>query len=224
MGFQVEERQSDSPYVESVMHGYTSGSGVTIRPAEVHWHMVMTRHTSGAQFIVTGPLTTSGEVTFEAGAQILWIQFRLGAFLPAMPAVTLRDAETPLPLMNRQSFWLDGQAWQFPTYENADTFVERLVRGDVLQFDPVIDGVLRGRSPDLAPRTVRHRFLQATGLTQNQIFQVERAQQAAALLEQGTSILDTVEQAGYFDQPHLTRSLKRWVGYTPGQVLRTSEP
>jgi AraC-like DNA-binding protein len=40
------------------------------------------------------------------------------------------------------------------------------------------------------------------------------------LLEQGVSILDTVEQAGYFDQPHLTRSLKRYVGYTPAQILR----
>ncbi len=31
----------------------------------------------------------------------------------------------------------------------------------------------------------------------------------------GVSILDTVHQAGYFDQAHLTRSLRRLIGETP---------
>ena len=37
-------------------------------------------------------------------------------------------------------------------------------------------------------------------------------------------ILDTVEEAGYFDQSHLTRSLKQWVGHTPAQIIRMSQP
>ena len=45
-----------------------------------------------------------------------------------------------------------------------------------------------------------------------------RRARVLALLRQGCSILDTVEDAGYFDQPHLTRALKRWVGHTPAQV------
>src|SRR5438270_126041 len=44
------------------------------------------------------------------------------------------------------------------------------------------------------------------------------------LLKQGVSILDTVEQAGYFDQPHLTRSLKYLIGQTPAQILEKSRP
>jgi methylphosphotriester-DNA--protein-cysteine methyltransferase len=71
---------------------------------------------------------------------------------------------------------------------------------------------------------VRHRFLQATGLTQSHIRQVERAQRAATLLRQGVSILDTVYETGYFDQPHLTRSLKQFVGYTPAQMIPVSRP
>ena len=70
----------------------------------------------------------------------------------------------------------------------------------------------------MAPRTLRHRFLRATGLTHCHIRQFERAQQAATLLRQGTSILDTVYALGYFDQPHLTRSLKQFVGHTPAQI------
>jgi len=43
------------------------------------------------------------------------------------------------------------------------------------------------------------------------------------LLQQGASIPDTVYQAGYFDQPHLTRALKRFVGQTLTQIARLSK-
>jgi methylphosphotriester-DNA--protein-cysteine methyltransferase len=43
-------------------------------------------------------------------------------------------------------------------------------------------------------------------------------------LQQGVSILDTIQQAGYYDQPHLTRSLKRFIGQTPAQLLHHSQP
>ena len=56
------------------------------------------------------------------------------------------------------------------------------------------------------------------------IRQMKRAQHAQALLQQGVSILDTVDEAGYFDQPHLTRSLKQFIGYTPAQIIRLSQP
>jgi AraC-like DNA-binding protein len=89
----------------------------------------------------------------------------------------------------------------------------------VLAYDPVVNAALQGRPPAAPDRTVRHRFLQATGLTRGHIRQFERAQQAAALLRQGVPILDTVYEAGYFDQPHLTRSLKQFFGTTPAQMI-----
>jgi methylphosphotriester-DNA--protein-cysteine methyltransferase len=69
---------------------------------------------------------------------------------------------------------------------------------------------------------VQRRFQRATGMSHGLIAQIERAQRAAALLAQGVSILDTVEQAGYADQPHLTRSLRRFVGRTPAELARSS--
>jgi AraC-like DNA-binding protein len=33
-----------------------------------------------------------------------------------------------------------------------------------------------------------------------------------------------VEQAGYADQPHLTRSLRRFIGETPAQIMRQARP
>ena len=50
--------------------------------------------------------------------------------------------------------------------------------------------------------------------------QIERARHATNLLREGVSILDTVHQAGYFDQPHLTRSLTHQIGQTPAEIIR----
>ncbi|RPI89469.1 MAG: helix-turn-helix domain-containing protein [Chloroflexi bacterium] len=224
MSLSYEERLSDSLYVEKVTHGWTTGEGSTIRPAEVSWHMILTRHSGGTQFLLVGPLETSGVASWGGEAEILWIKFKLGAFMPHLPTKDILESETPLPEASSQSFWLKSSAWQFPDYDNADTFVQKLVREEVLAYDPLVNAVLQGEPQDISPRTVRHRFLRATGLTQSHILQFERARRAEKLLQQGHSILDTVYEAGYFDQPHLTRSLKQFIGYTPAQIIRMSQP
>jgi AraC-like DNA-binding protein len=52
--------------------------------------------------------------------------------------------------------------------------------------------------------------------------QIECARYATLLLRQGLPILDVVYEAGYFDQPHLTRSLKHFIGQTPTQIMDAS--
>ena len=68
----------------------------------------------------------------------------------------------------------------------------------------------------MSPRTLRYHFLQATGQSQKHIQQFERAQCAAELLHQGMPLVDVAQATGYFDQPHMTRALKRFIGHTPG--------
>lgn len=220
MSFIYEERSSESPYVETVMRGRTVRNGSSIRPAESHWHMVFAKHEGSLYPFVVGPWTISGVVAFEEGAEILWIKFKLGTFMPHLPPKYCLNVETLLPGAASQSFWLKSAVWQFPNYENADAFIQRLVREDVLVFDPVISEVLQGHAQQMPIRTIRHHFLRATGVSLSHIRQAERAQQAAALLEQGVPIQDTVYQVGYFDQPHLTRSFKRFVGQTPKQWIQ----
>jgi hypothetical protein len=217
-----EERASDSPYVESIIQGHTLSDGSAVRPAESHWHLVFAKYAGRLHPIYVGPWTTEGETSWDAGAEILWIKFKLGVFMRQLPPADFLDTETVLPEAGSRSFWLNGSAWKFPNYENVETFIERLVRDEVLVNDPVVSAVLQGHQPEIASRTVRHHFLQATGLAHGRIFQIERAQRAAALLQAGSSILDTVSELGYYDQPHLTRSLKRFIGYTPAQLARAS--
>jgi hypothetical protein len=204
--------------------GRTLSNDSPTRPAECHWHMVFVRKDGEVRAVFVGPWTTAGVAHYAEGAEILWIKFKLGAFMPHLPAGRFRDTETVLPSASSRSFWLKGSAWEFPDHENAETFVDRLVRNGVLVRDPLVDTVLRDRLQGLSPRTVRYRFLRATGLSQSHIRQIERAQQAATLLQRGNPISDAVHEVGYFDQPHLTRSLKKWIGHTPAQILRSSGP
>lgn len=219
MNIDAQERASDSPFVATITHGFLTGAGTTIRPAETSWHMVLVRAEGVQRAIVVGPWTTAGIATFGGEAEVLWIKFKLGSYMPQMPVRMMLNSETMLPDASIQRFWLDGAAWEFPDFENADTFIERLRRRGVLACDPLVEDVLQDQPQDLASRTVRHRFLQSTGLTQRHVYQVERAQRAAALLRQGTPIADAMFELGYYDQPHMTRSLRQFVGYTPAQLF-----
>src|SRR5262245_56264090 len=135
----------------------------------------------------------------------------LGAFMPHLPTNHRVNESLDLPEAAGNSFWLHGSAWPLPEFDNADTFIARLMREGLLVRDPVVEDVLRGgaHAPIGSLRSLQRRFLRTTGLTYSSIQQIERAQQALTLLQQGVSILDTVEQIGYADQPHLTRSLRR---------------
>jgi AraC-like DNA-binding protein len=219
-----EARPSDSPYIESVMRGWTLSEGKTIRPAEIHWHMVFVKHSGGTAALAVGPWTNSGIASWGEGGEILWIKFKLGVFMPYLPTKHYLNREQTLPDASRDRFWLKGAVRQVPDFENVETFIDRLVREEDIVHDPAVCAALHDQPLEMPSRTLRHRFLQATGQTQSHIRQYERAVKAASLLRHGVSILDTVFEAGYFDQPHLTRSLKQFIGYTPAQIVRDSPP
>jgi len=215
-----EERLSEAPFVERIWRSQGERAGPFISIAEVECSLVVTKYEGKTSITLRGPTTRATPAFCPADAEFFGIQLKPGAFLPDLPAKMVMDHhDVNLPEATSQSFWLKGSAWQYPDHENADTFVSRLVRDGLLIYDPVVGAALQGQPVDMSLRTVQRRFLQATGLTNNTIYQINRAQQAATLLKQGCSILDTVHQAGYFDQPHLTRSLKQFIGLTPAQII-----
>lgn len=224
MSFNFQERFSDSPLVERIWRTRSEGLGGSsfISQAVSHWEMVVTRHNNGPTTLtVRGPETLATTAPIPVEAEFIGIRFKLGSFMPHLPTNLLVDSPLNLPDASRKSFWLASSVWQFPDYENADTFVERLVRGGLLVHDAQVEAAIRGHLPkELSLRSLQRHFLRATGLTPTTIYQIERARQAAALLEQGVSILDTVELCGYSDQPHLTRALRRFLGQTPAQLLQ----
>lgn len=219
-----EGRPSDSPYVEIIWRGRVERDYSPVCPADVRWNLLFTKQNGRAKVSVEGATTQNVPKNQFEGTEFLVIKFKLGVYMPYLPAGNLVNVDAILPEATSQSFWLNGSAWQVPDFENVETFVNRLVRNGLLLRDPVVNAVLQDHPQAISSRTVRRRFLHATGLTQGSIWQIERAHRAAALLEHGVSILDAVYQVGYADQPHLTRSLKRFYGHTPAQIARVSQP
>lgn len=220
MDLTCEERQSDSPFVERIWRSRNESAGTFISLADIHWGIVVTKLGGQTTLTVRGPETKATTAYAPADAEFIGIQFKAGTLMPKFPARTLMDrCDINLPGASSQSFWLNGESWQFPDYENADTFVERLAGGELLTHDPVVNSILAGKAlTTLSLRTMQRRFLHATGLTAGAVNQIGRARHATALLKEGLSILDVVERLGYADQPHLTRSLKHYIGQTPAQI------
>jgi hypothetical protein len=224
-----EDRPSDSPFVERVWRCHSEGTAPFLSIAASRCELVVSRLEGQITMTVRGPETRATPMGDCPGdGEWLGILLQLGTFLPHLPPSTLVDAGVNLPTLSRTSFWLCGSAWQFPDYANAETFVDWLVRQGLLAREPVVDAAVQGQLPRQLPgrssSTIQRRFVRATGLTQSAVRQIERARYATSLLQQGMSIMDTVLAAGYFDQPHLTRSLTHLIGQTPAQLRAHSRP
>jgi len=219
-----EERESDSPFIHTISTVRAERDGFAIIPADGHLYLYVRKQNGQTSFTVGGPITTAMSVPQVAGTEWLGVRLKLGLFMPNLPATKLVDTETMLPDASSKTFWLNGRSWQYPDYENVETFIDWLVRDEVLVHEPIVDAVLKDHPQDMSLRSLQRRFLRATGVTHSYVRQIQRAQQAVTLLQQGVSILDTVYEAGYFDQPHLTRSLKQLMGQTPAQIARTNSP
>jgi AraC-like DNA-binding protein len=214
-----EDRPSDSPLVERVWRSHSERAGTFLSVAASHCELALTRHRGKTFMTLRGPETRPTMADCPADGEWLGIRLSLGTFLPHHPAATLMDRrDINLPGATKRSFWLQGSAWEYPDFENAESLVTRLVRAGLLTRDPAVSDALHGDWQALSRRSAQRHFLQATGMTQGAYRRIERARYATTLLKRGVSILDTVHEAGYFDQAHLTRSLRRLIGETPARL------
>ena len=218
MGFVAQGRLSDSPFIDSIWHGQSDEDLALMCPADGRLNIRITKLRGATQASIEGPITGAVPKTHVDGVEWIVIKFQLGVYIPSISLRRLLDADATLCEASGRSFWLNGFAWEHFDFENADVFVDRLARRDLLVQDRIVALALRDEPLDVSPRTVRHHFLHATGLTQSHIRQIERAREALMLLQQHIPLLDVVHQLHYADQPHLTRALKRFMGYTPAQI------
>jgi AraC-like DNA-binding protein len=219
-----EHRPSDSPLVERVWRSHSERDGTFLSMAACNWVMVVTRVAGRTTLTVRGPETRATPAACPADGEWVGIHFTLGSFMPLLPAGRVRDRnDVTLPEASGRSFWLDGSAWEYPSFDNAETFVRRLVRQGLITRDPYVEDVLRGAPRRGSQRTEQRRVLRTTGVTPATIRQIERARRATTLLRGGAPIAEVAQDAGYFDQAHLTRSVRRFIGQTPAEIARGEE-
>ena len=186
--------------------------------AGVSWGLVFWQQAGRAHASVTGPETRTGTAPVPEGATFTGIEFAVGTSLRFVPTPALVDGGIGLPDTTRRTFRLDGARWETPGPDDAEALVERLVRAGSVVRDPLLADVLRGHRPPVSGRTVERRFRAATGLTRGAVRQIERARTAAQQLAAGDPAAGVVAALGYFDEPHLARALRCYVGRTVGQL------
>ncbi|RIQ33665.1 helix-turn-helix domain-containing protein [Jiangella rhizosphaerae] len=218
MGLRFETRRSDSRWIDTVWTCTSEHVTEMASVAGVRWGLVFWERDGAASAGITGPETRTGTAPVPEGATFVGIEFAVGTSLRAVPTPALVDGGVELPDTTRRTFRLDGARWQTPGPDDAEALVERLVRAGIVVCDPLIADVLRGDRPAVTGRTVERRFRAATGLTRGAVRRIERAREAAALLAAGDTAADVVAKLEYFDEPHLARALRAYVGRTAGQL------
>jgi methylphosphotriester-DNA--protein-cysteine methyltransferase len=217
----AEHRASDSIHVERVWRAEGTGPGRMLSVTNSNWEIVVTEHGGGSEVFVRGPETRTRLVDVPRDGRALGIVFAHGTVMPHLPVPRLRDSAVAAREVSARRVILRGDAWELPTYENAEDLVAALARAGVLRRDPMVADVAAGADDHgLTPRTVQRRVAAATGLTQGAIRQIERARSAADMLQRGTPALAVVHALGYYDQPHLARSLTRFIGRSATELAR----
>jgi len=219
-----EDRDSDHPFVEKVWCCYSERADRFLSVAANNFEIVLTQ-LKGKRFLtLRGPETSATTLQCPGEGEWVAVRFKAATFMPRFLPGSLRDHnDVTLPPATGRSFWLNGSAVEYPDFDNAEAFVRRLVNSGGLVRDPVASDTLLRRPSELSLRSAQRHFLRSTGVTYATFRQIERARHAANLLREGVSILDVVSSLDYFDQAHLTRSLKRFIGETPTQIVQRQE-
>jgi hypothetical protein len=155
-----------------------------------------------------------------AGDEILAINFKASSYMPLMPGEAMRDQGIVLETIGQDRFWLGTDVLEIPSFDNVDGFVAKLLRSSIVEDNSLVASVVSGHPMAMSERTMQRHFLKTTGLTYKTFTQIERAQKALTLLQQGRAAADVAFALGYADQPHMIRSVKAIMGVTPGQVPR----
>ena len=178
---------------------------------------------------VAGPDTGPVESVMPAGAVVAGVRFRPGAAeaVLGVPADALRDLRVPLEDLWGAAGRLVGERAGADPAALAAALARRLARGP----DPRVVGAafLLARTPDLpvpavaravglGERQLRRAFTAGVGYGPRTFARVMRFRRALALLEGGEAPARAAADAGYADQPHMTRELGALAGRTPGAL------
>lgn len=219
--FYLEDRASDHPFVEKVWRCHTDRADTFLSVAANSFEMVITRLGGKSFLTLRGPETAVTPLDCPAEGKWVGIRFKPGTFMPQFLPGSLRDHnDVTLPPATGQSFWLNGSALEYPSFDNAESLVKRLAKSGFLSRDPIVEDTLLRHPRELSLRSAQRHFLRSTGVTYATFRQIERVRYATILLREGVPILDVVSRLGYFDQAHLTRSFRRFIGETPAKIIQ----
>jgi AraC-like DNA-binding protein len=193
---------------------------------------------TGAELIVAGPATRAVLPRVPAGEPKVGLRFRVGAAGAGLglPAGELLDCSPGLG-----EIWPDGDEVTQRMGEArgararlallAETVARRLdrepapdplLRAAVLELSRPRAGVARlSERLSISERQLRRRFETAIGYSPRTLARVLRLQRFLVLAEGESDLARLAAEAGYADQPHLSRDCSQLAGLPPAALLAT---
>jgi AraC-like DNA-binding protein len=214
VGLEFEHRSSPSRYIERVWTCRSDHVAQMTSVATPRWGLVIWTANGRTYVGFTGPESGTGHAPVPQHADFFGIEFALGTGMPHLPVNRFVDNGIGIPDATEHSFRLAGSRWQHPNYDTAEAFVARLVAEDIIVCDPVVVAAEHEAKIEMSWRSVQRRFVAATGLAPGAAYRIDRARAAAVMIIDGIPVGDVITELGYFDHPHLARSLQRYVGRT----------
>jgi hypothetical protein len=214
-----EDRPSNSP-VERLWRSYSTTGGPFHSMAEGNLELVVTRLGSFAQVTLWGPSPRQPPSTARPTANGSLSDSGWGpTSLGYRPLSSLTVVISIFRQREMDSSGSKPRPGRFPAMRTPRFSLPGL------PSEGSLPSSLRSKPPSSAPLTCLAEgpsnaisFVLRASRTPNSAR--SSARHAVELLRNGTGILDVVHDAGYFDQPHLTRSLKYLIGQTPMKILR----
>jgi AraC-like DNA-binding protein len=156
-----------------------------------------------------------------AGTRLRGIRFRPAAVAPAfrLPAFSLRNRTVPVDgvLDSRRvrrlgdPEWIDRWIRSIEPSPRTAAAVELLATRSVDEVAAALG---------VTGRHLRRLLLADIGLSPKVYQQVVRLQRFVRAVDEGTPLAVAAAGAGYADQPHMTREVRRFAGLTPARLIQ----
>ncbi|MFG2169379.1 helix-turn-helix transcriptional regulator [Micromonospora chersina] len=219
--FEHRDTELDESLVDRVWRTRSDAEETMTSAARTCWHLILSRAQGRLLAGLRGPETRATTAPVPPGTEFLGVRFALGAVLRPHPAASIVDGYVPFPVTESGRIVIGGEGWEAPTFDNVEHFVRRLQAAGLLVRSGLGD---EERVTGPTERTRQRRYRALTGLSRTAVRQIDRANAAATMLRDGLDWRTAVETLGYFDQAHLAHALRRYVGYTAGELRTGRSP
>ncbi len=219
MSFTYEDKRIDSLFIDKIWHTCATSDGVYTASLDGNWDIIIIKTPAGTDAFVNGVGKGAVQVPYTKGTEYIGIALKPGVFLRDLKGKDIVNSQHVLSKNGDAYVELGGHPFKIPSFETAEVFVDELAKKGILLVNAVVTSFEEGKTKGFSERSLRRHVAQTTGLSPYFFHQIQRAQHAVQLLQNGMSIAVAAAEAGYTDQAHMTKAVKQLIGRTPAQII-----
>lgn len=212
-------RESSSPHINVVWWADIDEDADYSDVANEYWGLAFGLLADGTPTAtLIGPCLEPRELHMCGGERAWGVELAAHVFVRLIEKAQLLGEMRPLET-DGQWFSLAGARLPVPDREGLEELVDVLVQQGILAVNRDVAAALAGESVPWSSRSVHRHVMVAAGLGRSKIEQLQRLRTAYALLQEGYSLTNAAQAAGFADQAHMTRAFTAFSGSSPAKIL-----